>query len=165
MIVEMNFFLSLSIIYLFRCMMYSLGQLGRSGSRRFNLNEKSLVLLLVVVTIITIFIILFNLPSEINAINKANIGRVFIPDSIERDKPHHIHDNDHQHPAPPMNRGDDNNQHRPGDVDNRNQNNNNNNKEPGEKEGEGGDENENSYRLKKVKEVNHFFISDRMNAN
>lgn len=108
------------------------------------MNEKSLVLLLIVVTIITIFIILFNLPSEINAINKANIGRVFIPDSIERDKPHHIHENDHQHPAPPM---------LPVDVED--------NEEKKKKEPESeseSDESDNSYRLEKVKQVSFSFF-------
>ena len=88
-------------------MMNPFNQFGRSR-HRFVLNEKSLVLLLIFVSVITIFIILFNLPNELTphvSINRDDIKKVLIPDlkpPPQNKQLPNIHNDDHQHPAPPM---------------------------------------------------------------
>jgi hypothetical protein len=63
-------------------------------------NEKSLLFLLLIITIVTVFIILMNLPSDIQRNSKKELQDVFIPkrkhdDSIK-------HEENHQHEPPPI---------------------------------------------------------------
>jgi hypothetical protein len=67
---------------------------------RFILNEKFLILLLLIVSVVTIFIILMNLPSDVQRyVYREKIQNVFIPE-FERDKVGVAHQREHQHPAP-----------------------------------------------------------------
>ena len=63
-------------------------------------NEKSLLFLLLIITIVTVFIILMNLPSDIQRNSKKELQDVFMPkrkhdDSIK-------HEENHQHEPPPI---------------------------------------------------------------
>lgn len=68
-------------------------------------NEKYLILLLLLVSIVTVFIILLNLPSDIQkVVNKDKLQNVFIPELNNEPKLalRQQHNQDHQHPAPPI---------------------------------------------------------------
>ena len=63
------------------------------------LNEKSLIFLLLVISLITILIILMNLPSDIQRIQfKKELHDVFVPGFEKQIN----HEEFHQHPAPPI---------------------------------------------------------------
>jgi hypothetical protein len=67
---------------------------------RFMLNEKYLILLLLIVSVVTIFIILMNLPSDVQRyVYRENIKNVFIPE-FDQDKISVAHQREHQHPPP-----------------------------------------------------------------
>jgi hypothetical protein len=66
-------------------------------------NEKYLVLLLLILSIVTIFFILLNLPSDIQrVVNTENLHNVFVPE-LNSDKLHQFY---HQHPMPPLHKDD-----------------------------------------------------------
>lgn len=63
-------------------------------------NEKYLILLLLFLSVLTVFIILMNLPSDIQrVVNKDSIKNVFVPE-VNLEVNHH--NDNHQHPAPPL---------------------------------------------------------------
>ena len=67
--------------------------------RLFRLNEKSLIILLFLISLFTVFIILLNLPPDIQEVDLSrNIKKVFIPE-FDSDKAHNLQ---HQHPPPPI---------------------------------------------------------------
>lgn len=71
----------------------------RKNIRNRFYSEKYLIILLLFLSIVTVFIILQNLPSDIQkVVNKSNIQNVFIP---EVNDPNHQHQH-HQHPPPPI---------------------------------------------------------------
>jgi hypothetical protein len=73
-----------------------------SQSNRYKLkvfNEKYLVLLLLLISTITIFVILMKLPPDIQRAVNRDVNQVFIP-SIEKNRQHH--NEMHQHPPPPL---------------------------------------------------------------
>ena len=63
-------------------------------------NEKYLVVLLLLISTITIFVILMKLPPDLQKAVNRDVNKVFMP-SVEN---HHgkIHNEFHQHPAPPV---------------------------------------------------------------
>jgi hypothetical protein len=69
---------------------------------RKSLNEKSLIVILFISTVITLFIILNNLPSNVN-LNDENIKRIFLP-KLNKSANQFIHNDDqndvrhHEHP-------------------------------------------------------------------
>lgn len=74
-------------------------------------NEKSLILLLLIISVITVFIILMNLPSDIQRNSKKDLEDVFIPKLNDDRKLKH--EENHQHEAPPLYKDSDNTIHRP----------------------------------------------------
>lgn len=71
-------------------------------------NEKSLILLLLLLSVITVFIILMNLPSDIQRTSRKELEEVFIPKVDGRVR----HEEYHQHVAPPIYRDNESNNKR-----------------------------------------------------
>ena len=66
-------------------------------------NEKHLIFLLILISVITVFIILMNLPSDLQKkVQKESIKYVFVPEVENKVN----HEENHQHPAPPFHNSD-----------------------------------------------------------
>ena len=66
-------------------------------------NEKHLIFLLILISVITVFIILMNLPSDLQKrVQQETIKYVFVPEVENKVN----HEENHQHPAPPFHNSD-----------------------------------------------------------
>lgn len=69
-------------------------------------NEKHLILLLLVISIVTIFVILMNLPPDLQRAVRRESHHVFMPEvdyrAVKGSGDQLTHRDDHQHPAPPL---------------------------------------------------------------